>query len=169
MAKKKTEMTQNQIRKSKGLCAHCGNKALPQMVNCQECREKYSLIAKNRARNFRSLGLCVKCGGETVRNLSVCEKCRLVVRIMGLRAKGLSEDEIEKAKQATAIFNGICPACGNTNRLCQTSKEWAFDHDHASLVFRGIIGCGCNSALGFAGDSSASLIKLSEYLKRHGR
>ena len=168
--KKKKRLSMKETRKSKRLCAHCSKPALPDKVNCESCRTKYNSVSKQRARTWKFLGLCMKCGGpDIVKGITVCQRCRLAIRWAGLRRKGIPESEIEKAKQAMLVFDGICQGCGNTNPKCRGSVDWGFDHDHPTLEFRGILGTGCNSALGFAGDSSAVLVRLSEYLERRGR
>ena len=157
-------------RKCLGTCAHCPKPAEAGRVNCAECRVKYNLVNKERARNWKAAGLCMKCGDpEVVTGISVCARCRLNVRLTSFRQTGVPKAEVEKARQAALVFDGICQCCGNANPKCKGKKEWAFDHDHVTMMFRGIVGTGCNAALGLAGDSSIVCTLMSEYLERHHR
>lgn len=52
-----------------------------------------------------------------------------------------------------------CPICKQTDKIC-------FDHDHVTGKFRGWLCHGCNSTLGFAGDSPKILRALALYLER---
>ena len=161
-------LSDHQVRKAKGVCAHCSSPSVGGRVNCEECRVKYNLVSKQRSQTWKAAGACMKCGClDLVQGLTVCARCRLAVRLTALRQKGLSETEIERARQAALLFNGICQCCGNINPKCRGIKEWAFDHDHVTLQFRAIVGTGCNAALGLAGDSSAVLTLMSEYLERY--
>ncbi len=78
-----------------------------------------------------------------------------------LRRAGCPEVEITKAEAAWTTFNGVCQAC---KTAC--SSNWVTDHDHKKCTFRGIIGDGCNLALGKATDSPIKLRALAEYLER---
>jgi|SRR5208337_967250 len=78
-----------------------------------------------------------------------------------LRRAGCIEIEVTKAISAWTAFNGVCHAC---KTAC--SSNWVTDHDHKKCTFRGIIGDGCNLALGKATDSPIRLRALAEYLER---
>lgn len=75
--------------------------------------------------------------------------------------KGCPEKEILKAILAWKTFNGICQACGTP-----CSIKFDTDHDHAQMIFRGIIGSKCNKTLGLVDDSIPRLKALMDYLGR---
>ena len=54
-----------------------------------------------------------------------------------------------------------CGACGSTE---PGPKPWAFDHDHKTKFFRGVLCYSCNISLGFLKDSSARCQQLIDYL-----
>ena len=80
-----------------------------------------------------------------------------------LRKMGLSEAEIQKAKQALRNSN----ECS----ICKENKPggmggWSVDHDHITKKFRGILCNRCNSLIGFAKDSLIVLSLATKYLRR---
>ncbi len=95
---------------------------------------------------------------------------RLRSRFATLKAHGLPLLEIEKAKQAYQIFSALpeedrkCALCGR-GALGSEKHEWAFDHDHDLLVFRGIIHNSCNRMLGFSKDDPERLRAAASYLE----
>jgi hypothetical protein len=154
------------LKRRKGNCAHCGNKPEPGKVNCRKCRLKYNHITKQYYKRWKKQGLCQKCGRpKKVKGLTVCQRCRLKVVLTGCRQKGMSESEIQKAKTALLNFNGICQGCKGINKKCKGSKNWGIDHNHKTMKFRGILGTGCNAAMGQAGDDPKVLRKLAAYLE----
>jgi hypothetical protein len=58
----------------------------------------------------------------------------------------------------------VCAICGTDNP--KGRRGWATDHDHAAFIIRGILCNNCNTGLGLLGDTTASLTKALEYLKR---
>ena len=80
-----------------------------------------------------------------------------------LRKAGVSEVEIAKAKLAWGDFNGKCQACGGSTTL--TGKSFTLDHDHKTLIFRGIPCHWCNVAL--RQDTSPAILRaIADYLER---
>lgn len=53
--------------------------------------------------------------------------------------------------------------------ICNEKRRIYFDHDHTTGKFRGWICDQCNFALGMVRDNPSVLIKLAEYLKKHGK
>ena len=81
-----------------------------------------------------------------------------------LRRAGCGEIEVQKALRAWETFDGVCQACGE---VCTSGSGWVTDHDHKKLTFRGIIGTGCNTALGQTKDTPDRLRSLALYIERH--
>jgi len=84
------------------------------------------------------------------------------------RLYGLTEPEYD----AQSEFQGDrCAACGGQNPLKSDGSRLrlAVDHDHVSNECRELLCDRCNKVLGFVRDSRKLLLKLAEYLKRHGR
>jgi hypothetical protein len=52
-----------------------------------------------------------------------------------------------------------CEICSSKNNLC-------YDHDHATMQFRGVLCRSCNKAIGQLGDNLESLQKAVDYLKK---
>ena len=94
----------------------------------------------------------------------------------GLSAKyniGVSFDE-KKAKLEEQ--GGLCAGCGGKNhgtrragKLLKGLAAWCADHDHKTGKFRGVLCQNCNNALGRVGDSTETLLRLVEYLKKSER
>ena len=85
-------------------------------------------------------------------------------RASWLRKKGWSEVEIERANTAWVLFDGKCHGCGRTD--CGRRET---DHDHATMMFRGILGSTCNRAIGILCDDPSRLRALADYLERFQR
>lgn len=66
----------------------------------------------------------------------------------------LSEDEYRLVEQES---NGRC-------RICNNKRKLFIDHDHSTGKFRGLICNQCNTILGMAGDSVATLQNCIKYL-----
>lgn len=80
-----------------------------------------------------------------------------------LRFQGWPEEEIKKATAAWESFDGICQGCGQPD--C-ARRRFEIDHDHLRMKFRGILGNGCNRAIGMVSESPARLRALADYLER---
>lgn len=61
---------------------------------------------------------------------------------------------------AYALQEGRC-----ANALCRRQSKLHMDHDHKTMVFRGLLCQGCNRALGMCQDSSEKLKGLIIYLE----
>lgn len=64
-----------------------------------------------------------------------------------------------------ALDLSACAVC--QVELNSTSNKAFLDHDHVTGKFRDVLCRGCNSALGFARDNTATLRALAEYLEKH--
>jgi hypothetical protein len=72
---------------------------------------------------------------------------------------------------ALARADGRCEICGrleSTKSRNGTVYTLAFDHDHVSGKFRGMLCRPCNTALGCANEDPALLRKLADYLEAGG-
>jgi hypothetical protein len=92
------------------------------------------------------------------------EKVKLCTRLSRLRTFGLSEKEVERAREAHTNFKGFCAACGSNKA---GAKGWCFDHDYEKRAFRAILCSRCNSAIGMASDSIEVLKSLVVYLEKN--
>ena len=75
--------------------------------------------------------------------------------------QGLSSVEIDKAKAAANLHDGLCQCC---ETVC---GDMCMDHNHETLQFRGILGHRCNKVLGLVHDDSKILERLKRYLDKH--
>ena len=50
--------------------------------------------------------------------------------------------------------------------ICRNTKELCYDHDHATMKFRGVLCRGCNRSLGQLGDNLEGIMKVVNYLKK---
>ena len=100
--------------------------------------------------------MCAECGpvGVTQRSsgLWVCKTAKREQR--GKRSHGLTDIEADEMRA-----DQCCEICGSTERLM-------VDHDHTTMVVRGVL-CGwCNTALGMMKDDPVRLRKAAEYLEK---
>jgi hypothetical protein len=84
------------------------------------------------------------------------------------RLYGLTESEYDAQCE---FQQDRCAVCGEQNPLRSDGSRLrlAVDHDHVSNECRELLCDRCNKILGFVRDSRKLLLKLAEYLKRHGR
>lgn len=68
------------------------------------------------------------------------------------KRKGLPEPTRSRPKH--------CELCGKTNG----KKLLAYDHCHATMLFRGWLCNGCNTAIGKLGDNIEGVLRLLDYL-----
>lgn len=83
------------------------------------------------------------------------------------------KNEYLKSRRNMTIedFNAILKKqnhkCGVCETLTPGKRGWCVDHSHRTNQIRGIL-CGhCNSLIGFARESTQTLIFAAEYLKHH--
>lgn len=80
------------------------------------------------------------------------------------RSYGLS---IEEFRAMEAQQRGVCAVCGEPPR--NKHGRLYVDHDHATGQVRELLCNHCNTALGHAIDSPDRLLKLVQYLRKHGK
>lgn len=76
---------------------------------------------------------------------------------------------ISKGKYQFAKKYGITSdeygKCMDTSSICGNTKELCYDHDHLTMLFRGVLCKKCNRAIGALGDTSELVYKAYLYLK----
>lgn len=66
-----------------------------------------------------------------------------------------------------AAHSGLCDICGRPPQAAvQPNRRLSIDHDHETLIFRGLICHDCNLMLGHARDSVKTLLSAIDYLER---
>ena len=151
-------------RYQRGLCSRCDSARRPEFVCCQKCADK----DKYRFDKQVAKGLCRQCRKPRGITSSVkCSECSKNARLHRLKKIGLSDVEIELARIALNSHNGTCDSCGVAEPGGR--GEWCLDHNEKVKKFRGIICCGCNSAIGHAQENSERLIQAAVYLKEKQR
>jgi hypothetical protein len=78
-----------------------------------------------------------------------------------LRKYGVSRRDYDTR---LAAQGGVCQTCGVPPK---ENKSLCVDHCHRTGKVRGLLCDACNTALGFAKDSTSILLNLVEYLKCH--
>lgn len=144
------------------LCSRCHQyPSRPGRKCCERCLN----WTRDRRAMWKRRGLCTQCGHSLGAGSRLsCSHCLLIYRTGRLRRLGLPELEIEKAKLRIIHFENICDSCGTNDPGGR--HEWCLDHDEVRKIFRGIICCGCNSAIGHLHDSPEKLEKAAQYLRR---
>jgi hypothetical protein len=114
-------------------------------------------VAKRYAKKYRKTVAGKECGVRAA-------------RIYRLRKEGMSEEEIQKVKNAMFEFSltkeekKICPIF--LKPINQVGKRYAVDHCHKTLRFRGIVSSRANLILGLVGEDTGVLKRCIEYLER---
>ena len=107
------------------------------------CARGHEISVVGRLKN----GRCKECARRWVKNSNL-------KRMYGIRV--LDYDRILKDQ------NGGCAVCGSTELL-------RVDHDHITLVVRGILCHSCNVSAGLLKESPSRIKALAAYLENHGR
>lgn len=127
-------------------------------MECDTCRAKGRATKASR----KNSGLCSACGMYPAIVSKVnCERCSLNSRLCKLK---LSSHEKDLIRRALKEFQSVCNCCGATSP--GSIHDWAIDHDHKTMKFRGFICHPCNLALGHMHDDIGKLKKLISYLER---
>ncbi|MDA4129159.1 MAG: endonuclease VII domain-containing protein [Thaumarchaeota archaeon] len=145
-----------------GVCpSHKNQKVVPGKRRCQKCLDSSNLFIKNQKRKKQCLSHknVLAAPGKYY-----CHNCLATKRLTWLRSKGVNEKEIQKAKYAIEIFDGVCRCCGTK---ISGTKGWALDHSHETGKFRGIVCSSCNIGLGHAKDDPKKLAAMAEYLRKN--
>lgn len=131
---------------------------------CQVCVDR----AKARSATNAANGKCTTHKHrEAVQGRTKCAECLLLKRLTYLRSTGMSESEVNRAAAAAAKFAGVCQCCGQAQSgMIGAGKDFAFDHNHTTKLFRGIICAACNLAIGHAQESIDRLQRIINYLRR---
>ena len=146
------------LRCERGLCSKCPNSRRANSLSCEKCADK----DRKRFSKQVAQGLCRQCRKPRDNKSSVkCSSCNVNVRLNRLKKLGLNEQEIEKASKYLRNHDGTCDSCGTT--APGGRGEWCLDHKDKK--FRGIICCGCNSAIGHAGESPERLEMIADYVR----
>lgn len=131
---------------------------LPFCTHCRQKRHRLANIARGRC--------TVHTSRPAVEGKTNCYECLLLKRLTYLRNAGMPETEVVRAAVAAAKFDGICQCCGQPQSgMVGAGKDFAFDHDHTTKRFRGIICAACNLAIGHAQESIARLQRIIDYLR----
>ena len=110
-----------------------------------------------KAYDEEDLNLFVKKPQNKYGRQNKCKKCHnahnKIINYHATRYGVSKEYYNECMKDASA-----CEVCGTTDTLC-------YDHDHNTLLFRGILCRECNRALGLLRDSEDIVYNLYKYIK----
>ena len=112
--------------------------------DCRDCRNKYNREYRKHRRDT----------DEEYRR-----KC--IKSIWPWRRRKKYNLTPEQVDQMLKDQNGACKCCGGIN---QDGRPLFIDHDHTTNKVRGLLCKDCNSALGWARDSSQLLRALADYL-----
>ena len=102
---------------------------------------------------------------------STCKECstnapRHKDQIRNARYKSAFGITLEQYNIMFAKQNGLCLGCYKHQSNCKRALH--VDHDHKNGKVRGLLCHECNSILGYAKDSSATLRRLADYLEAQG-
>lgn len=93
------------------------------------------------------------------------EKARALARASNRRSNMRKKYNITEAEYFAALElqNNKCAIC-----RCEDSgkRDWAIDHCHTTMRFRGVLCHQCNTALGLVKDNIETLAEMIRYLQR---
>jgi len=122
------------------------------------------------ARKLNERRVCRKCNQEksiydfrftskaTNKRHVICKECRQIHR------KFIRDAQANRA-QMLLQQNNACAICGIT--ASEITDKLVIDHNHETLVVRGLLCSYCNKGLGFFKDSPTRLAMAIEYLVKH--
>ena len=123
---------------------------------CTDCKitsSELSLFVSDKGSKFGKRNLCVSCA--VIRNNKYPQKKDWKTNHQTKKRYGV---DVETYKQRMSSVDS-CQICGSKKELC-------YDHDHATMEFRGVLCRGCNRSLGQLGDNLAGIMKVVNYLKK---
>jgi hypothetical protein len=124
---------------------------------CKDCGLESSdltLFVKDKGSKHGRRNLCLSC---VVKRNEAHPKCKdWKTDHQTKKRYGVTAEEYkEKMKTADS-----CVLCGSTANLC-------YDHNHATMKFRGVLCRACNTALGLFRDNPDLLRKAAAYVEKH--
>ncbi len=127
-------------------CKHCGSQCF-----CEELLPLWFVADSGSKYGYRNL--CIPC--KVKENNSNKKSKEWKTDHQTKKRYGI---DAETYKQRMASQSS-CEICGSTKELC-------YDHDHATMEFRGVLCRQCNRALGQLGDSLDSIMNVVKYLTK---
>ena len=142
------------------------------VIQCSRCRVGFSdaLFSKNERGPGGYQNVCKRCSrtysADWYRRRreepAFMERQRADVNDRDLRRSlklyGLSREQFE-----TLQARG-CACCGVIRE--DVAKRFAFDHDHETGLFRGLLCAACNLGIGKLGDTRDGVLRAAAYLER---
>jgi len=126
-------------------CNKCGIEA----HSNTECKDKKFIRSADSLHGYRQLCYnCTKTDNSTKKMRDWKTKHQVWKRY-----KCTTEEYKERMSTSAC-----CEVCGKTEELC-------YDHDHATMKFRGVLCRGCNRSLGQLGDDLEGIMKVVRYLQ----
>ena len=189
-----TIQEQQNLRKSQGLCTGCGESApRPGKVSCADCGKIRAGNTNRKREKFRSTGMCDRCGKNPHQPRSnACQSCRSSAADYKARCREVAIGKgvcTECGLNPLAENRRYCEPClisrkikkfgsfgltpelllswGNCCHICKKSGkvyEMTVDHDHNSLLVRGLLCGSCNKGLGYFKDDQRLLSEAARYL-----
>lgn len=111
------------------------------------------------------VGYCKKCDAERTARYRNSKRPELRLRWVDNRSKRLYGMTTADRVRLFQEQDRRCAVCGGTEP--GSKKGWCTDHSHVTGSVRGIVCQSCNSMLGFAKDSAATLQAGAAYIQRH--
>ena len=135
---------------------------------CTRCKKQKPADQENffPRGNGKFRSWCKPCSKEFYHNRRMADlpasraqaRQRRFLNEFGIRLTPEQLSRVETAQQ--------CDACGSTTTNAK-DKSWYLDHCHWTNKVRGVLCNSCNSALGWARDSTSRLKALIAYLELH--
>ena len=109
----------------------------------------------------------VKDKGSKYGRKNLCQKCAIIRNNKHIKKKDWKTDHQTRKRYGIDVVtykqrmltSDRCEVCAATTELC-------YDHDHGTMMFRGILCRACNRSIGQLGDSVEGLEKALNYLRK---
>ena len=132
---------------------------LMQLRYCKDCN--------TAATDEGELSFFVKDEGSKYGRRNLCISCAVVRNERHPKTKDWKTDHQTKKRYGIdAETYKQRMASQSSCEICASNKELCYDHDHATMEFRGVLCRQCNRALGQLGDSLGSIMNVVKYLTK---
>ena len=129
-----------------------GRKPTRKCIDCELESENLNLFVTSSVSKFNKRNLCISCAVK--RNNSHAKHKDWKTDHQTRKRYGIDLETYRKHMASS----DCCQICNKKETLC-------YDHDHNTMLFRGVLCRSCNSAIGHLGDSVEGLQKALNYLK----
>lgn len=134
-----------------------GQKYIRKCAKC--CKEAYNeedllLFMKNKANKYGRKNKCTECDNKERRK-------------GGHRFNKTNKARVKRDYNITLEYYNKCMSTSKVCQICGSTDKLCYDHDHATMEFRGVLCERCNYGVGALGDDVIGVRRALSYLVSH--